>query len=476
MHTATFADSSSNGTVLQWPLYLSFTLSRHTYLGALGQHEQEQGQRQQQHIIHLDHGFQIALLAYNDIYDDSNMPLLSSNNNSNKTHNEDDDLPKLSYDTFVVDSDTSTATTITTTNTTTTATASMAAHTLLSDTKTSRQSAKTTIDDITFDLCNNTPTVNSGNEMINCNDDHSNAIVFEMTLTLGRNVEHANKYPTMTRVIHLFEIGYKTDRLCLSKAVEGCDLIHQGVSILIETDMFGNQDFCTFGILLSSDPLDLLVPPKVIDQSASGNFGRAMLIRFLFDFSTADVVYAAGPTAASRSHNSALPIAQRQGRDPRLLTHAHSAIVRQWPAFDNLLRHFPHPQEDPKIHKLVDVDPYAMRLVINFLYTGQIEGPGYIGLVDWRPIFQLAHRFRIPRLIDLSLTELCKDISIRTVLPTLFKWAYQHSDYEDRLLEVLVEHVNDAFQHTLKESLEPFSEHPEFSRIQRKLKAMKAAK
>ncbi|KAG0267758.1 hypothetical protein BGZ95_002779 [Linnemannia exigua] len=374
-------------------------------------------------------------------------------------------------------SSTSTATTTAATNiTATTDTAAKAAHTLLSDTKKPRQSFKSTTDGIISDLCNNTPAARYDNDMISSIDDHGSSAVLEMTLTLGRDLEHAKEYAVMARAIHLFEIGHNTDRLCMSKAVEGCDLIHQGVSILLDTDMFGNQDQCTFGILLSSDPVDLLVPPEVIDQSASDTFGRAMLTRFLLDFTTADVAYAAAPTATSRGHDVALSSAQGQGRDPRLMIHAHSAIVRHWPVFDSLLRRFPRPQDYPKIHKLVDVDLHAMRLAINFLYTCQIEGPGYTGLVDWRPIFQLAHRLQIPRLIDLSLTELCKNIRIGAVLPTLFKWAYQHSDYEDRLLEFLVEYLNDTFHPTLKERLEPFCEHPEFTRIQRKLEAMKATK
>jgi hypothetical protein len=210
----------------------------------------------------------------------------------------------------------------------------------------------------------------------------------------------------------------------------------------------------------------------MIGQSASDSFGRSMLTRFLLDVSSADVAFAAAPMSIGRSHHPTLLNSQRQC--PRQVTHAHSAILRQWPSFDRLLHHFPRPHDYPKIYKLIDIDPYAVRLVINFLYTGRIEGPEYIGIVDWRHIFQLAHRFQIPRLIDLSLTELCKGMRVHAVFPTLFKWAYQHEDYEDRLLDFVVGYLDDTLQPTLKESLQSFCEHPEFPRIWRKLEAARA--
>ncbi|KAF9121821.1 hypothetical protein BGW39_010228 [Mortierella sp. 14UC] len=413
MQTTTLADSDRGGcySALPLPLYLSFTLSRQAHLGTPSHSQQDR----QQHI-HLDHGFQLALLANDNSSSDNNSDNNNKDNNNSDNSNSGNNNINNSNGTYN-----------------------------------------------NLALCD-IPTTNCDGDLTNNIND---SIVLEMTLTLDHHIEHAKVYAAMVRAVHLFEIDHECDRLSMSKAVDGCDLIRQGVSILLDTDSMGNQDLCTFGILLSSNPLDLLVPSEAINQSASDGFGRSMLIRFLLDISSTDLVYATAPIATNKDHHPTRSSIQGQGL--RQMMHAHSAIMRQWPAFDRLLRHFPRPHDYPKTHKLIDIDPYAMRLVINFLYTGQIEGPGYMGLVDWRHIFQLAHRLQIPRLIDLSLTELCKDMKIGTVLSTLFKWAYQHADYEDRLLDFLAEHLNDTLQPTLKESLQPFCEHPEFPRIQRKL-------
>ncbi|KAF9543747.1 hypothetical protein EC957_000526 [Mortierella hygrophila] len=276
--------------------------------------------------------------------------------------------------------------------------------------------------------------------------------VLEMTLTLGghQDDEECAKeyYGSMIHAIHLFEIDLDGDWLYMSKAVYSHDLIRHGISYM---DDVVKTELCMLGILLSSDPLKVLVPPDVIDQSAADQFGRSMLIRLLLDTHSAD---------SPRPQQNAI-------------THAHSAIMHQYPAFNRLIRYFPRPNDNPKIHKLIDIDSQAMRLLINFLYLNQIEGPGYTGIVDWRPIFQLAHRFKIPRLVELSLSELCKEMKVETVLPTLFGWAYQHPDYEDRLLELLLLHLHDVIWPTLEESLEPYRDHREFERVCRKLEAMK---
>lgn len=239
------------------------------------------------------------------------------------------------------------------------------------------------------------------------------------------------------------------------------------------------KELCTLGILLSSNPLELLVPPNVIDQSVANPYGRSTLIRFLLDTHSADVAYSPFPSPSPISITTSLqpPRSSLKGQSPRqqnTIIHAHSAIMRQYPTFNSLIHHFPRPNDSPKIHKLIDIDLQAMRLLINFLYLDQIEGPGYMGIVDWRPIFQLAHRFKVPRLVELSLSALCKDMKVETVLPTLFGWAYQHPDYEDRLLELLMLHLHDVFWPTLKESLEPYRGHQEFERVCGKLAAMEA--
>ena len=221
------------------------------------------------------------------------------------------------------------------------------------------------------------------------------------------------------------------------------------VLVLVDTNDVVKTELCTLGILLSSDPLELLVPSDVIVQSVADPFGRSMLIRFLLDTHSADIAYSPFPSPFSMATSPLQTHSNPNGQSPRpqqnTITHAHSAIMRQCPAFNRLIRRFPRPNDNPKIHKLVDIDPQAMRLLINFLYLNQIEGPGYTGMVDWRPIFQLAHRFKIPRLVELSLSELCKEIKVDKILSTLFGWAYQHPDYENRLLEFLLLHLHDVF-------------------------------
>ncbi|KAF9140138.1 hypothetical protein BG015_001783 [Linnemannia schmuckeri] len=281
-------------------------------------------------------------------------------------------------------------------------------------------------------------------------------------------------YGSMIHAIYLFEIDLDGDRLYMSQAVDGHDLIRRGVSC---TDDIVKAELCTLGILLSSDPLKLLVPPDVIDQSVADSFGQSMLIRFLLDTQSTDVAYAPSSSPSSTITSPHRKQSSLRGHSTRsqqnTITHAHSAVVRQFPVFNRLIRHFPYPNDNPKIHKLIDIDSQAMRLLINFLYLNQIEGPGYMGVVDWRPIFQLAHRFKLSRLVALSLSKLCKGMRMETVLPTLFGWAYQHPDYEDRLLEFLLQHLDDVFWPTLKESLEPYRGHWEFERVCGKLEAMK---
>ncbi|KAF8927521.1 hypothetical protein BGZ47_002106 [Haplosporangium gracile] len=302
-----------------------------------------------------------------------------------------------------------------------------------------------------------------------------------MTFTLnGHQGDDSNEYAkeyyrSMIHTIHLFKVDLDGDRLYMSKTVDGHDLLRRGVSY---RDDVVKAELCTLGILFSSDPLKLLVPPDAIDQSVADPFGRSMLIRFLLDTHLADVAYTPFPSPPSTTITSPHPRhsslrGQSTKSQQNTTTHAHSAIMCQFPTFNHLIHHFPCPNNNPKVHKLIDIDPQSMRLLINFLYLNQIEGPGYTGIVDWRRIFQLAHRFKISRLVELSLSKLCKDMRMETVLPTLFGWAYQHQDYENRLLEFLLQHLDDVFWPTLKESLEPYRDHREFERVCGKLEAMK---
>jgi hypothetical protein len=256
------------------------------------------------------------------------------------------------------------------------------------------------------------------------------------------------------------------------------------ILVLVETDDVVKTELSTLGILLSPDPLELLVPPDVIAQSAADHpFGRSMLIHFLLDTDSADIAYAplsASVTSSSSSITSTPRLTHSilySSRPQLHMIHAHSAIMHQFPSFHRLIRNFSRPNDNPKIYKLVDIDPQAMRLLINFLYLTQIEGPGYTGIVDWRPIFQLAHRFQIPHLVELSLSELCKGMRMRveTAAETLFGWAYQHPDYEDRLVRFIVKSLSDDFSPAVDECLEPYRGHQEFERVCRKVTTLKLA-
>ncbi|KAG0317289.1 hypothetical protein BGZ99_006405 [Dissophora globulifera] len=148
---------------------------------------------------------------------------------------------------------------------------------------------------------------------------------------------------------------------------------------------------------------------------------------------------------------------------------AHRAIMRQWPAFALLLQNFTRPGDDPIVHKLIGIDPEIMQLIVNFIYLGQIEGPGYTGIVDWRRLFQLAHRFQIAPLAEIAMENMCKEIRLQDALPTLFLWAYQHPDYEERLLTFALEYGKNVSASSLHASLEPYRDHPQFLRIYSRL-------
>ncbi|KAF9356015.1 hypothetical protein BGX34_010148 [Mortierella sp. NVP85] len=131
--------------------------------------------------------------------------------------------------------------------------------------------------------------------------------------------------------------------------------------------------------------------------------------------------------------------------NPRVVP-AHRSILRHHPGFEALFRQFPRPTDNPILHKLVNIDPEAMQLVINFVYLHQVEGPGYIpGMVDWRKVFQLAHRLQLPQLAQAALEQLMavfKTSSMGTdlqkLLETLFQWGYQHPDLEEKIFEQLI--------------------------------------
>ncbi|KAF9086442.1 hypothetical protein BGX29_001390 [Mortierella sp. GBA35] len=470
------------------PLYFHFIISRRSCLDSIKVHQQIN--------IDLGHGFRLTLVGY---HNDNNIDIPPPSTPPPPIDNDDED-PPLSDNTTVVSPDTTTTTTTTTASPTTT-------HTAMSDMSDAgygqhphRIGNTKNLSELWYNTVANSHPADllSASRQTTSDDtiDSYRSTTLAITLTLARGDNLAKEYASMIQAVHLYEIDEDGERLYLSKAIDGSDLIRHGVSILLDVDDVLTSELSTFGILLSLSLLELLVPQETIARSASEPFGRFLLISFLLHTSSADVVYA--PLTASNINNSNKPRhhyhyqqqqqqQQQQAKGTHGQTsastsssstppiHAHSAVMRQWPAFDGLLRRFPRPDDYPKVHKLIDIDTYAMRLVVNFVYLGKIEGPGYTGLVDWRHIFQLAHRFKISRLLDMALEELCKTMKVGTVLPTLFQWAYQHPEYEDRLLEYLVEHLDDRFEPTLETSLEPFRGHPEYIRIRGKLLVMKAA-
>ncbi|KAG0198535.1 hypothetical protein BGX33_012273 [Mortierella sp. NVP41] len=391
------------------PLYFHFIISRRSCLDSIKVHQKIN--------IDLGHGFRLTLVGY---HNDNDIDIPPPSTPPPPPIDNDDEDPPLSDNTTVVGPDTTTTTTTTTASPTTT-------HTAMSDMSDAgygqhphRIGNTKNLSELWYNTVANSHPADllSASRQTTSDEtiDSYRSTTLAITLTLARGDNLAKEYASMIQAVHLYEIDEDGERLYLSKAIDGCDLIRHGVSILLDVDDVLTSELSAFGILLSLSLLELLVPQETIARSASEPFGRFLLISFLLHTPSADVV-----------------------------------------------------------HKLIDIDTYAMRLVVNFVYLNKIEGPGYTGLVDWRLIFQLAHRFKISRLLDMALEELCKTMKVGTVLPTLFQWAYQHPEYEDRLLEYLVEHLDDRFEPTLETSLEPFRGHPEYMRIRGKLLVMKAA-
>lgn len=234
----------------------------------------------------------------------------------------------------------------------------------------------------------------------------------------------------------------------------------------------------TFEVILSSEPLCFLVSPSTLDlerrEPHKLPFGHALLVRFLQDptyhadtlFKTSSETNAwtdntaeSDPSSSSSSPKSDTTIAtitdnndEHNGgpfasyrSNPRVVP-AHRSILRHHPGFEALFRQVPRPTDNPIVHKLINIDPEAMQLVINFVYLHQVEGPGYIpGMVDWRKVFQLAHRLQLPQLAQVALDQLMtvfKTSSMGTdlqkLLETLFQWGYQHPDLEEKIFEQLI--------------------------------------
>lgn len=209
------------------PLYLRFVLSKQTHLSTLST------QQQQENIIYLDHGFQLALFLHSDD-NRSNYSYNHSHNQDRDKHSDGHDVDQqpLSQSTTVVDSDTTA--TITTTPT--------IVHTPLSDTtKPPGLYSKERIDidnNVFSDFFQHAAAQSSTtfhHDRNIANHKECQSTVLEMALTLGGHQDDDDEYAkefygSMIHVIHLMEIDLDGDRLYMSKAVCGYDLIRQGVS------------------------------------------------------------------------------------------------------------------------------------------------------------------------------------------------------------------------------------------------------
>ncbi|KAF9351065.1 hypothetical protein BGX26_010827 [Mortierella sp. AD094] len=211
----------------------------------------------------------------------------------------------------------------------------------------------------------------------------------------------------------------------------------------------------TFEIILTCEPLHLLVSKSSLDlekaQTRKQPFGRMLLVNFLHDVvRSTDISYVAT-------------------RSPEAGLHAHRAIMQQWPVFANLMQKQTRLWDEPTVQVLLDIDPNVMRLIINFIYLGQIEGPGYAGIVDWRQIYQLSHRFQVNRLSGLALEEMCKGMLPQNVLPTLFQWGYQHPDFDKRLLELAFANREKLLAPSIDAALKVYRGHSQHDRIYSRL-------
>lgn len=204
------------------PLYLRFVLSQQTHLLTLS------NQKQEDNIIYLGHGFQLALILHSDdsISNDSH----NHYQDKHKRNDEDDDKQQpLSQNTTVVDCDTTTPTIV---------------HAPFSDTiKPPGLFSNETIDNdnnIFSDFFQHTAAqslTTSYHDSNTTNHKECQSTVLEMTLTLGDHQDNESAkeyYGSMIHAIHLFEIDLDGDRLYMSKAVYGHDLIRHGISCRLQ--------------------------------------------------------------------------------------------------------------------------------------------------------------------------------------------------------------------------------------------------
>ena len=198
-------DCSSNDRYddLAFPLYYRFIISRQAHLDAFLPH--------QEHIVDLGHGFQITLLPYHNDLDFGVTPLYNSNATSSTTSDPDSTLA-------------TTYTALSSTNTYNTELGSGQHKNVPKEILLLPDTTRETLYSFSTEATSGSD--NGTGE----GDYHTTAAAVEVTLTLNRHDNYAKETAGMIRAIHLFEIDHDGDQLCLSKAIDGGDLIRDGVS------------------------------------------------------------------------------------------------------------------------------------------------------------------------------------------------------------------------------------------------------
>ncbi|GJJ70700.1 hypothetical protein EMPS_03050 [Entomortierella parvispora] len=190
---------------------------------------------------------------------------------------------------------------------------------------------------------------------------------------------------------------------------------------------------------------------------------RTSDVEFVVNSTSTDAVYrSSGPSTAvlattGNSHvtHTIIPTSSPGLQDPQqqnrmyrrpfgdfdLIIAAHRSILQQWPEFASLLQNHPRPWDLPVQLKCPSgLDLLALQSVIQFLYLGQIQGPGHhfyyshrqeaasslstlsqgdgkgvftrvegSGDVDWRKIFQVAYRFKVLPLFNIATESLLQE-------------------------------------------------------------------
>ncbi|KAI1321578.1 hypothetical protein EDD11_003058 [Mortierella claussenii] len=306
--------------------------------------------------------------------------------------------------------------------------------------------------------------------------------IAELIIALDRDVKADFDDLRAVHLVEVFDGEYTTH---FSRTAGSRDLVGQGISMVVDANDILSPVTRSFYILLSPDRLELLVSPSAFDLETTEvqrqPFGRALLSKFLQDVSgSADIHYAEAPKAtaldsvaaplSSSSSVTSISDLVQQFDPPKPPVSAHRAIMQHWPVFSSPLQR--SSEKDLVVQELDGIDLEALRLVINFIYLGRVEGPGYTGIVDWRRVYQLACQFQVDKLAQFALERMCEGLKCTSALPSLFQWAYQHPVLEERLLGIVKKHWAQICRPSIQMALKPYEGHSQYLRIHDKLVRM----